>query len=225
MAIVKKTYAKKKVYRKKPNIRRMIKSEVLRSQETKETTYSYNGIGGISFNSVSYGSSAASCGLFGAITQGTQASQRIGDRIYARGVNIRLALQPGDASNNLRFIVFRAKTGVVTQPGVTGTFVQTLLSGVGSSNIQWLQPVDTDRFVVYYDKTFNLRQMPLDGSSTATVFQTKFFNKFIKINRPMQWDRSAVMNDDIYMVAISDSVAIQHPGAIAGFVRVYFKDA
>jgi len=225
MAIVKKTYAKKKVYRKKPNIRRMIKSEVLRSQETKETTYSSTGIGGISFSSVSYGSSSASCGLFGAIVQGTAASNRIGDRIYARGVNIRLALQAGDPYNNLRFIVFRAKTGTVIQPGLTGTFVQSLLSGVGSSGTQWLQPVDTDRFVVYYDKTFNLKFMPLDGSTGTSIPQTKFFNKFIKVNRPMQWDRSGSMNDDVYMVAISDSAGVPNPGAIAGFVRVYFKDA
>jgi len=29
---------------------------------------------------------------------------------------------------------------------------------------------------------------------------------------------------DFYLVAISDSAAISHPGAVAGFIRLYYKD-
>lgn len=219
-------YRKKKTY---TNIKKMIRSEVLRSQETKELTYTYSNVGSSNFSSISYGSGAVVAGFFGAISQGVNDGQRIGNSLYARGININFALQnaTGDGQNYLRFIIFQARKGMATniQPSSTSSFVQSVLSNSSASVTQWLQPVDTDRFEVLCDKTYWFRNLPIEGNSALIVPQTHFFKKFLKINRKMQWDDSGVINNDVYMIAISDSALSPNPGAVAGFVRVYYKDA
>lgn len=219
-------YRKKKTY---GSIKKMIRSEVLRSQETKELTYQYSNVGSSNFSSISYGSSAVVAGFFGAIVQGVNDGQRIGNSLYARGININFAIQNAgaDTQNYVRFLIIQPKKGMATniQPNSTSAFVQSVLSNNGSGTTQWLQPVDTDRFEVLVDKYYWLHDMPVDGATSTYVPQTKFFRKFIKINRKMQWDDSGVINNDVYMIAISDSSAVAHPGVVAGFVRIYYKDA
>ena len=48
---------------------------------------------------------------------------------------------------------------------------------------------------------------------------------FVKCHRTIFWDDYGNINNDIYMIAISDSNAIPNPGAIGGFVNAYYKDA
>lgn len=224
----KKTMSRRK-YSKKVPLKRMVRSMILKSQETKELTYTYDNVGGTNLKNMSYGSGTAVVGFFGAIAGGTGDGNRIGSRIYARGINIRLAIQPYDYSNYVRIIIFQPKPGMATniQPSATASFVQSVLSNTPSGVIQWLAPVDTDRFKILSDSNFYLRYQPLDGNSNQTTLQTKFYNKFIKVNRPIQWDDTGVINNDVYMICISDSgsVGTTHPGAVAGFVRVYYKDA
>lgn len=221
----KKTY-RKKSYRKKP-LAKMVRSMVLKAQETKELTYPYNNIGSVNFSSVGYGGSSAAAGLFGAIAQGVNDGQRIGNSIYARGAYLRMVFSPGDNTNFMRLLVVQPKRGMATNilPSSITSFVSSVLSGASSSSTQWLQPVDTDRFEVLADKNIYFTWKPLDGSTTTTVAQVRFFNKFLKINRKIQWDDSGVVNNDVYFIALSDSSAVAHPGAVAGFVRVYYKDA
>lgn len=227
----KKGFKKSKVrnYRKpKVNLKKLIQNQIDKNIETKELTYPYSNIGGTSLVSIGYGSSSKVVGFFGAIAQGTGDGNRIGNALFARGININLAFAGNTSAitNYLRIIIFQAKKTMATnvQPSVTGTFVQSVLSNNGSSVLQWLQPVDTDRFDVLLDKKMWFRNQPVDGNSSTVISNTKFFNKFIKINRKMQWDDSNVINNDVYMIAISDS-ALYTPSTLAGFVRVYYKDA
>lgn len=224
----KKTY-KKRTY-KRP-LKSMVRSMILKSQETKELTYPYTNVGGTNLSSFGYGSSTAVVGFFGAVGQGVNDGQRIGNSLYARGVYINLAIQNANATleyyNNVRCIVFQPKKGMATniQPSLTATFVQSVLSGQSSNVTQWAGFVDTDRFQVLYDRQWYIPSVPQDGSSTTTQPTTRFLRKFIKVNRKMQWDDSGVINNDVYMILISDSGTASHPGCIAGNIRIYYKDA
>lgn len=111
------------------------------------------------------------------------------------------------------------------QPTSTASFVQSVLSGAPSGATQWLQPVDTDRFEVLLDKVYYLKNTAVDGSSSASAVSTRFLRKFIPINKKIQWDDSGQINNDVYVIAISDSAAVPNPGAVAGYIRVYYKDA
>lgn len=206
-------------------IRRIARSAVFRSMETKEARYSYSNVGSSNFSSISYGAAAVVAGCFGAIAQGVGQANRIGNAIWARGVRIYFPVQPGDNINNLRFICVSAKSGTPTQPSSTALFVQNLLSNGGSASTQWTFPVDTNRFRVHFDKTFYLKFNAVDGSTATSVPTTRFLKKFVKFNRKLFWDDAGIINNDLYLVAISDSSAVPHPGVIGGFVNCYFKDA
>ena len=90
--------------------------------------------------------------VFGAIGQGFNDGQRIGNSLYARGIYMNLALQNANATleyyNNVRCIVFQPRKSMATniQPTSVATFVQSVLSGQASSITQWAGMVDTDRF-------------------------------------------------------------------------------
>lgn len=224
--MAKKTYSGKgwKKKTKPVTTKKQIKDEIFASQETKQIAYPYTQGG---FSSFTYGSGSAILGCFGGINQGVTESTRIGSRIYARSIGIYLAMQPGDNNNNVRLLVVQAKKdagGTPILPVNAGSFIQSILSNAPSSSIQYLQPVDTDRWQVLMDKCFNLRYLPLAGDSPNLTPQVKIIKKFIKINRPMQWDLTNTMNDDVYIIALGDSAASPNPGAVAGFFKSYWKD-
>lgn len=207
-------------------IARIAKSVVNKQLETKENRYPHNNIGSSSFSSVSYGSGSIVAGLFGATAQGVGQGQRVGNAIRAIGVRINLAIQPADTYNNFRIFCVSPKIATPIQPSSTAAFVTNVLSGATSSNTQWLAPIDTTRYTVHFDDQYFLRFMPTDGNTGTQVAQTVFCKHFINLkNRKIVWDDNGVINNDVYLVAISDSVAAPNPGAIAGFVNCYFKDA
>lgn len=202
-----------------------------RRVETKEIRFAHSAVGNTaaSFANPGFGGSASVTGLFGGIAQGTGQNQRIGNRIFARGVRIFFPIQPANFTaeyyNNLRFICVSPKGGTAVGPFSTAAFVANVLSGGAANNIQWTLPVDTNRWRVHFDRTFFLRTLPQDGSGTSTYPVTKFLKAFVKINRMLQWDDGNNMINDVYLMAISDSSAVPNPGAIGGFVNCYFKDA
>jgi len=203
---------------------RIAKSVFNRSVETKEARYTYSSVGGINFSSVSYGSAAVVAGLFGAIAQGTGQAQRVGNSIYARGVRIYFPVQAGDNINNLRFICVSPKQGAPIQPTNAQVFIQGVLSNGSIGATQWTYPVDTNRWRVHFDRTFFLNFMPVDGSTSTSVARTRFLKAFVKVNRKIFWDDAGNINNDVYLIAISDSAAVPNPGVIGGFVNTYFKD-
>lgn len=227
---------KKKKYTNKgryiAKIARTVANKVVNKKiELKDKRYTYDAVGiepiggsASNFSSISYGGSAITAALCRGVTNGTNDGERIGHSIMLKGVYINFAVQNADQYNNIRFIVMRPD-GREPQTSVT-SWVQSIFSGATSSGTQWLQPVDTDYYKVYYDKTLALRSQDLDGSSS--VVQTRMIKKFIKFPRgiKMEWDeQNSRPNRDVYIVAISDSVAVAHPGVVAGFVRIYYTDA
>lgn len=205
-------------------VSRVVKRTVDRMSETKEGFYTYSNCGGnaADFSSFGYGAASACASLVAGITAGTGSGQRIGRQIFVRGVQVSFMMQPGDSYNNIRFVLVRPRG----QADLTNNavFVQQVLSGVSSSGTQWANPVDTDIYQVLWDRMFTMRKLPLDGNSSNTVNQNKLIRKYIKINQKFTFDTSASNLRDLWLIGISDSAAIAHPGAIAGFVKVWFKD-
>jgi len=188
--------------------------------------YQYSAIGynDNDFNSISYGTSCVVGLLCKGIQQGTQGNQRIGRRIFLRGVKIYLPTQNYDSYNNVRMIMVQPKGQM--NLSTNGTVATDILSGAASGATRWAYPVDTDRFHVFYDKTLVLTGKDLNGSST--VNEVKFFKTYIKINKMIEYDgegNTANAIKEIYLLGISDSAAVGHPGCIAGHVKLFFQDA
>lgn len=232
-----KTYRKRKFSRRrrysrsKSSVKAIVRRELTRNLERKYRQYTYTAVGASltgggaqDFSSISYGSSAIVASLCGGIANGTGEGQRVGTQITLKGVQINFALQPGDNTNYLRFLLVspRKKTD---QSSVTA-FVQQLLSNTSSGLTQWAAPHAKDTFNIYMDKHFFLRYAPVDGNSAATIPMTRFLNKFIKFNKRISWDVAAAVNpnSDVFLVAISDSGVAANPGAVAGFVKLWYQD-
>lgn len=209
-------------------LRRMVRRMINRNIETKWHEYPFGSVGDQSFNSIGYGNSSVVGILSRGIIEGTNYQERIGRKIIVKALRIWLAFQPGDSHNYLRLLVVRPK-GQVNLTNNANFVAQVLTDSAGGST-QWLEPVDTEKFKVYFDKTMYLRFQPLNGSTTDTTPTTKIVRKTIKLSVPLVWGAQLASAEDdpyrnLYIVGVSDSAAIPHPGAIAGNVRVYYKDA
>lgn len=190
--------------------------------EVKEITYQYNALPQASFASVSYGSGAAMSGLGVGITQGTSDSQRVGNSVRLIGIQLDFAVQGADIFNNFRLMLVKHKTRTTA---VGATLISQILSGASSSGTQWLQPIDTDSYYVYYDKRAFLKVVDSGlPSPNEAVRPIRYFRKFFKTRSILQWDKSGNLINDYIIAAISDSVAAEHPGAIAGFVKLFYTD-
>lgn len=205
-----------------PTEKQQVKRLVLKGSESKLKEYDWDTIPSLS--SVGYGSSSTVIGLYGAIASGTTDNTRVGDRITATLVNIKLAFLPADTSNQLRFIMCTARKGIRYQPSDVANFVQNVLSGRPSGSDQWLSPVDTSRYKVYYDKVLNLRKVPFDGASASSVSETHYVKIRKSINKKFTWDEEQQITNDVYLIVLSDSSVVAHPGCIAGYMLAYYKD-
>lgn len=217
---------KKKKTANDKNIARIARRIVQHSAELKHTDWPYSAVGAnpntgstVSFNSVGYGSAAVICRL--PVGGGVSGGSRTGNRCLIKGLQVYFAVQNGDTYNNFRFVICRNR-GIFDWSNVTNG-IGAIFSGITSS-AQFAAPVDTNIVKVYYDKILSLKNQ---DSAGAGVVDTKFIKKFVKFGRglTLQYDDTgSVANTDLYLVAVSDSAAVSHPGAIAGFVKLWWTD-
>lgn len=211
---------------------RIARRVVNKNLELKERFYTYLAVGvdpigggALSFNSVSYGTAAIITQLCRGINRGTNDGERIGHKIKVKGVYFFfdvVAATPSEV-NQFRLLVIRPKGQFSTTS--VAALTQQIFSNNGSSVYQWAMPVDTDFFDVYYDKKVSLESFDSGGTGYQKHYHIKKLIKFPK-GMQMQWAESDVQPfRDIFLVAISDSAVVAHPGAVAGYVKVYFTDA
>lgn len=216
-------------------IRKVAQEVFNNSTETKEKRYDYTAVGidpvgggALSYASVSFGTGTIIAQLCRGITQGTSDSTRIGDQITLKGVYINMPVQcaSGTEANYFRMALIRPK-GQYTNTSVSA-LAQQIFMGTASSSTQWASPIDTDYFHIYWDKKVFIKPTDITAvGSPSNMFFTKFikFGNKYKKGLKIQWDQqNAQPARDLFLVAISDSSLVSHPGAIAGFVRLYFKD-
>ena len=162
--------------------------------------------------------------MFGGIGQGVSDDTRIGDQLTAKGVRLALTFQCTDTFNDFRILMVTArKQGIRYQPSSVASFVQNLLSGAVSAGTQWVAAVDTERFKVYYDKILHLKRSAIDGSSSTTIPESQSVIKTVKLNKKIKFDEEGQITNDLYLIMLSDSGAVSHPGAIAGYVTPIIK--
>lgn len=224
MVYRRKTYRKAPV-RKRPavkpsaSVRSYVDKAISRSVETKKKVLEYTSLG---LSSVTSGGSAIF--LMTPITQGVGSSERIGDSIHLKGIRWYFPIQNGDSNNSFRFLLLQAKRGYPS----TGSTTQ-VISDVFSSLTGMWQPVNTDKYKVITDKVIRLRTTPLDGTSATVIPDTKVIQGYSNLNRKFDYEYDSLAaavrpTSELLMVAISDSVVAPNPGAIGGWIKLYFKD-
>ena len=245
-AKVPKTYTKKLVKsapKSMANMTKLIKSIQLKEQETnyKSIQPSIGALGHDSINEFKMWSSSTS--VFPA--QGTGDGNRIGDRIYPKGIRVRMCLDvPWDRKNvkvKAYYLPYNSDQGTPT------TYNQLFHEVVGNSRID---PIQFKRWKgIKYLGTFKPRDMeagsyrivntsssgdaPESGqipSNTATIY----INRFIKINRKVWFNSDSSLqpsnlkeNGSILLLPYAsintgtlDNVILSGEGAFT----VYYKD-
>lgn len=133
------------------------------------------------------------------VAQGTTALTRVGSRIKAKYLKLRISTVVGDATNILRFIVFRWR------PSTTVDVPQDSEIFDGGSTVVWLSTFlnyKPSRFQILWDHVFLL----------DTYHMTKFLEKKILLNSDVQYDIGQTSGQDhIYCAYVSDSGAGPHP--------------
>lgn len=235
MAYRKRTYKRKRMFRKKGSrsLKRVVKNVIDRTIEMKFRQFPHtlcgkspvSPYGDVDFSSSSYGSSSSVSSLCAAIQNGTGEGQRIGNRVTLRGLQVNFAVQPGDNTNYYRFCIVSPKKEYDNSS--VANLIQQIFSNQGSSGTQYLSPIDTDVFKVYYDRRFYMTFKPLDGSTATTIPSTRFIKKFIKFRKAIKWQISAPIlpTTDVFLVALSDSALSPNAGIVSGFCKIWFQDA
>jgi len=218
-------YRKKRVVRRKTGgpasstVKKMVIREINKTQETKEITHLHSimGFGSITENTYY---------LVRPITQGPADNQRIGNQIFVRGFRYYLPIQNADTYNHVR-IMFLMPHKSVNPSATTGNLIADIFGGTPYN--MW-SPVNTDKYRVLRDHFINLKVQPETGTSSVTIPDTRLIKGFVKINKKFQFEHDAATattfpTSEIVAVAMSDSAIIPNPGAIGGWVRLYYKDA
>lgn len=187
--------------------------------EQKYIEYQYTSINGTSLASIGYGP-ANQAALLSGIAQGTSMSQRVGQKIILEKIDFQFPFQNGDPTNYVRFLLVTAIRG---DSGLTGAALTAdIFSGQAAAVSQHGAAVDKTRWRVLYDR---LLYLPNIGNFAGNIPSSRTIKKTIRLNKRIQWDRTNAIDNDIYMVAISDSGAAPNPGAVSGYMRLYFRDA
>lgn len=148
------------------------------------------------------------------VTQGDTDITRDGDALHASSLEWRGHCFSADANNIVRLIFFQwypATTPVVTD----------ILNNVASGDVTSLY--ETDKAAQY--KILMDRSWALDVFQTGGALRTSFMRKKIRIPRPKMQFLAGSTNgtNKVYMLLISDSGAVSHPG-VRYTAKLNFRD-
>lgn len=213
----KKTY-KKKTYTKpslKKAVRVAVKREINRHTEIKEKIWDTT-INGQAFTSID--NSGSAIGLTNSLTQGTGNGNRIGDSVRLKSLRFDYIAAAGDATNVLRMIIVTPRKKDIGSS--FGAIIQNVLYGTRAV----YKPIDTDLYTVLYDK-MTYAQLLASGTTPTYSSTPMYFKGYINLRDvEINYDTSGNPNRDVFVILISDSVAISHPGLIQGYMRLKYYD-
>lgn len=157
----------------------------------------------------------------GQIARGDSDSDRDGDKITPRSIQMRLRLLFADAYNVVRVMVLRCTDTVgglsSTLPFSPGTIFQ----HNSTTEDALYSPFNHDyrsRFNVLYDRLFTLSTNRNDGLVNI-VKRIKLSKKNIEYNG----SNTADGRNRLILLVMSDSAAVSHP-SVEGWVRLNYKD-
>lgn len=155
------------------------------------------------------------------VVQGDSDQTRTGDSVDLKEIQLRGGWEAADNYNVMRLIIFQASAAHSTSSLPTPSDI--LLAGYVGTGSAVYAPYDKDRtgpggqYKILYDKT-----MTADTDDPVTTFQTTLRRGFRKRVQYIGGTTSAT--GGIFMLLISDSAAITHPGT-TWVSRVVFTDA
>lgn len=153
------------------------------------------------------------------ITQGTGQNNRVGDDIRPKMIKLRLDCTIADATNVVRFIVFRWKENDQFVAPVTTSILDNGLSG--APDIWSFYNKDTSQsYEIIYDTLF----CGAGGSSASNLRQFRVKNIPLKGKVKFYSDASTNGSNKLYALRISDSAAVSHP-TLSWLAEVTFTDA
>lgn len=207
----------------KKTITQAVTQAVKKMVETKDITLAHNTIASLD----SIPSTGGASYLFSNIVVGATSSTRVGREIDVRGIRYYLPIQSSgaDTFNTVRLIM------VMPIKSFPNTTTAGLFSDIfASTSWNMYFPINTNKYKVYMDKTLALRSSAYSGNSATVVPQTRVIKGFIKVNKPIKYEFDVTIasdrpTSDMILLAVSDSIAVPNPGALGGFVRIYYKDA
>lgn len=185
--------------RRKSNIKKMIKSMINNSQETKTAIHNYTTI------------DVTSVGVnhdITALAQGVLQEDRVGNQVTMSSFRLKGCLYSDYTSDIVRIIIYKPKSvGVLLSTSTTVT-----------------DPIDLDYYNVLSD-----RIIPLSNQGTPTKPYNKviLFNKGIRNGMKVQYSTALATSctkNQLIVYMVSGSGASPHP-KFSGYWRFYFKDA
>jgi len=184
--------------RKKSNLKKMIKSMISGSQETKTVAQTIN----TTISDVGVNTDISS------LSGGSQQNQRIGNSYKMTSFRLKGGVYGADNTNLVRIVIYVPKDA--THLISTSTQAHTAL--------------DQDRFTILSDR---LVPLALDGPNCKLYNKVCLFNKGRRTGMRIQFTDNAlssVVKNRLMLYMVSDSAAPSHP-SFKGWWRFYFKDA
>lgn len=214
--------------KRKPSVKRIVRKEISKAIETKEATFDHSGTGMSSIGNGGVGNAVTLFGHAANIAQGTADGQRIGNQITMRGIRYYFPIQNavGERINHVR-VLYVMPHRYFPDSGTAATITSDVF---GTASWNMFSPVNTDKYKVLLDKFLYFRNVSNAGSTADSNPETKLIKGFLKINKKIQYDYEGISgatrpDQEVYLLAISDSTAIPNPGALGGYSRVFYKDA
>jgi hypothetical protein len=184
--------------RKKSNLKKMIKSMIAGSQETKTIGTELNP----SISNVGVNYDIAS------LVGGTGQNARIGNQYKMTSFRLKGGVFGSDTTNLVRIIIYIPKDP----------------THIMDTSLQALTPVDLDRFTVLSDR---LIPVASSGPNCKLYNKVVLFNKGRRTGLNVQFHDStagSITKNRLMVYMVSDSGAASHP-SFKGWWRFYFKDA
>lgn len=185
---------------------RQVKQLITRRQEKKFIDYAVN-------TSIDAGGSVSS---MVAPPLGDEDDERIGDEIYMKNLQLKLAIHAADTTNVVRFILVRWLLNSATAvPAVTDIL----------QYANYMSPYNWDtrkqgKVQIIYD-----RIIPLTYTGTANVvINTNLYGNKLGPAKLYMNDTATTGTRQFFWFAITDSVAANHP-TLYGYMRLTYTDS
>lgn len=179
-------------------IKKMIKSMIAGSQETKTQSGAHN----VTISDVGVNYDISSIG------GGTGQNQRIGNSYQMTSFRLKGGVFGADTTNLVRIIVYIPKDATHLIPTSTQPF----------------DPVDLDRYTILSDRLITTASQ---GPNCRLYNKVCLFNRGRRKGMRVQFTdslASSVVKNRLLVYMVSDSSAVSHPN-FKGWWRFYFKDA
>lgn len=202
---------RKRKFTKKPNLTKLIKKVMASKVEVKAETVLAN---------TNADNNGTLIRLLQSTVSGTAHDQRIGNRTNLLSINLRMLNSLADIGyNNCRYAIIQCRSAPAS---VSSIFQTTSYAMFGGVYADWDYDIVKK---VYLDRNITLNQQVV-GNALVPTSVSKFRKHYTKIKLDLHYDTAAAnsLQEQLFLVIVSDSVLPPHPG-FAFVVRSRYTDS